>query len=317
MATEYNACVDLLDRNVEGGRADHPAVVTRARSVTYAELLGEVQATRGRAPAHRRRARAAGRHGDARLRRVLRRLPRGDAHRRRRGPGEPAAARPRPGRHRRQQPRPRPGGVGRAGRRGRRDPRRGSRGRDRDRDRLARVGLAHQRDRRDRSDGPATRRRPGTSRRASGCAPPGRRAGPSWPCTATSTCGSRPTPTPREVLGIGADDRCYSVGPMFHAYGLGNSLTFPVRGRCHGDRRADPAADPGARRRDRAPRCARRCCSASRPSTPRWPLPTWRPTRSRPCAGGSRPPSRCRPRPSTGSTSASACRSSTASAPPR
>ncbi len=30
-----------------------------------------------------------------------------------------------------------------------------------------------------------------------------------------------------QVLGIGADDRCYSVGPMFHAYGLGNSLTFP------------------------------------------------------------------------------------------
>jgi benzoate-CoA ligase family protein len=31
----------------------------------------------------------------------------------------------------------------------------------------------------------------------------------------------------RHVLDIGADDRCYSVGPMFHAYGLGNSLTFP------------------------------------------------------------------------------------------
>lgn len=31
----------------------------------------------------------------------------------------------------------------------------------------------------------------------------------------------------REVLGVTADDRCYSVGPMFHAYGLGNSLTFP------------------------------------------------------------------------------------------
>ena len=29
------------------------------------------------------------------------------------------------------------------------------------------------------------------------------------------------------VLRITADDRCYSVGPMFHAYGLGNSLTFP------------------------------------------------------------------------------------------
>lgn len=30
-----------------------------------------------------------------------------------------------------------------------------------------------------------------------------------------------------QVLGITADDVCYSVGPMFHAYGLGNSLTFP------------------------------------------------------------------------------------------
>jgi benzoate-CoA ligase family protein len=30
-----------------------------------------------------------------------------------------------------------------------------------------------------------------------------------------------------EVLGLREDDRCLSVGPMFHAYGLGNSLTFP------------------------------------------------------------------------------------------
>jgi benzoate-CoA ligase family protein len=30
-----------------------------------------------------------------------------------------------------------------------------------------------------------------------------------------------------QVLGIKADDICFSVGPMFHAYGLGNSLTFP------------------------------------------------------------------------------------------
>ena len=29
------------------------------------------------------------------------------------------------------------------------------------------------------------------------------------------------------VLDIGPDDRCFSVGPLFHAYGLGNSLTFP------------------------------------------------------------------------------------------
>lgn len=30
-----------------------------------------------------------------------------------------------------------------------------------------------------------------------------------------------------KVLGISQDDRFFSVGPMFHAYGLGNSLTFP------------------------------------------------------------------------------------------
>ncbi|MEM9563925.1 MAG: benzoate-CoA ligase family protein [Actinomycetota bacterium] len=30
-----------------------------------------------------------------------------------------------------------------------------------------------------------------------------------------------------QVLALTADDRCFSVGPMFHAYGLGNSLTFP------------------------------------------------------------------------------------------
>ena len=31
-----------------------------------------------------------------------------------------------------------------------------------------------------------------------------------------------------EVLGIDESDRCYSVGPLFHAYGLGNGLTFPL-----------------------------------------------------------------------------------------
>jgi benzoate-CoA ligase family protein len=32
----------------------------------------------------------------------------------------------------------------------------------------------------------------------------------------------------QEVLEIGEHDVCYSVGPMFHAYGLGNSLSFPL-----------------------------------------------------------------------------------------
>lgn len=31
-----------------------------------------------------------------------------------------------------------------------------------------------------------------------------------------------------QVLAINAQDRFFSVGPMFHAYGLGNSLTFPL-----------------------------------------------------------------------------------------
>jgi benzoate-CoA ligase family protein len=30
------------------------------------------------------------------------------------------------------------------------------------------------------------------------------------------------------VLGLTAADRCFSVGPLFHAYGLGNSMTFPL-----------------------------------------------------------------------------------------
>ena len=32
----------------------------------------------------------------------------------------------------------------------------------------------------------------------------------------------------REVLAIGPEDRCFSVAPLFHAYGLGNALGFPL-----------------------------------------------------------------------------------------
>jgi benzoate-CoA ligase len=44
VATAYNASTDLLDRNVSAGRGHHPAVITRARTVTYAELGDEVVA---------------------------------------------------------------------------------------------------------------------------------------------------------------------------------------------------------------------------------------------------------------------------------
>ncbi|HSS08461.1 MAG TPA: benzoate-CoA ligase family protein [Acidimicrobiales bacterium] len=43
MPTPYNACVDLLDRNVEAGFGERPAVMTRDRTVTYAELLDSVE----------------------------------------------------------------------------------------------------------------------------------------------------------------------------------------------------------------------------------------------------------------------------------
>jgi benzoate-CoA ligase len=32
----------------------------------------------------------------------------------------------------------------------------------------------------------------------------------------------------REVIGIRPDDRCFSVAPLFHAYGLGNAVSFPL-----------------------------------------------------------------------------------------
>ena len=33
---------------------------------------------------------------------------------------------------------------------------------------------------------------------------------------------------PREVLGLGSGDRCLSLAPLWHAYGLGNALAFPL-----------------------------------------------------------------------------------------
>src|SRR5207249_9813657 len=44
MTTIYNACVDLLDRRVATGDGALTAVISRARTVTYAELLAEVEA---------------------------------------------------------------------------------------------------------------------------------------------------------------------------------------------------------------------------------------------------------------------------------
>ena len=60
----------------------------------------------------------------------------------------------------------------------------------------------------------------------------------------------------REVLDIGPDDRCFSVAPLFHAYGLGNALGFPAVGGCDGDSRGGAAPEAGPGGRGRAGRAA-------------------------------------------------------------
>ena len=45
---------------------------------------------------------------------------------------------------------------------------------------------------------------------------------------------------------IGPDDRCFSVGPMFHAYGLGNSLSFPFAVGASTVLEPTQAAEPGS-----------------------------------------------------------------------
>ena len=220
---EYNACVDLLDRNVHDGRGEHPAVVTRQRTVTYAELLDEVAAT----AAGLRRLGVAPEQRVAMV--MLDSIEFYDVFLAAMRIGAiPAPVNPLlPGRD--------IGGVvaasrarvlvvsSGAGRRGRCDPRGRARRVDRRRHWLARVGRTSTR----RHGRRRVRGQPGTSHPASGCARRDRPGGRSWRCTVTSTCASPPTPMATQVLGIRPDDRCYSVGPMFHAYGLGNSLSFP------------------------------------------------------------------------------------------
>ena len=39
----YNACTELLDRNVDAGRGAKPAFVDHARALTYAQLQGDTR----------------------------------------------------------------------------------------------------------------------------------------------------------------------------------------------------------------------------------------------------------------------------------
>jgi benzoate-CoA ligase family protein len=219
--TPYNACVDLLDRNVSNGRGGHPAVVTRARTVTYAELLDEVRATAGG-------LRALGVLPEQRVAMImldsiefydvfLGALRLGAV---------PVPVNPLlPGRDL--------GGIV-ATSRARVLVVSSERAGELDAIRLAApeistvivtgsaewTTLVETRD--DAEPWPSWDESPGF-----------------WLCTSGST-GAPKLAMHRhadlratadsygaQVLGIRPDDRCFSVGPMFHAYGLGNSLTFP------------------------------------------------------------------------------------------
>ena len=101
-----------------------------------------------------------------------------------------------------------------------------------------------------------------------------------------------------QVLGLREDDITFSTTKLFHAYGLGNGLSFPLwfgatsvlmRGR------PTPAGDP--RHAARAP--PDHVLLGARALRPRW-CATRRPTaRSTPCACACRRPRRCRRRPSS------------------
>jgi benzoate-CoA ligase family protein len=222
MTTGYNACVDLLDGNVERGRGDHPAVVSRARTVTYAELLGEVRhAAAG--------LRALGVQPEQRVAMVM--LDSIEFYATFLGAmrigAVPAPVNPLlPGRDL--------GAVVSVSRArvlvvseeraGEVDAIRGAAPEVGDVVTTAAPDWAafQAAAERDAEPFPTWDESPGF-----------------WLCTSGST--GRPklamhrhidlrhtaATYASEVLGVRPDDRCYSVGPMFHAYGLGNSLTFP------------------------------------------------------------------------------------------
>ena len=117
------------------------------------------------------------------------------------------------------------------------------------------------------------------------------------------------------VLGLGPDDIHFSTTKLFHAYGLGNGLTFPLwfggtSVLMSGPPKPPAILDTLRRHRPSVFFSVRRCsgCSCVIPTpTGRW----------TPSASACPPPSHCPRRRSPAGASASASTSSTASAPPR
>jgi benzoate-CoA ligase family protein len=220
--TPYNACVDLLDRNVDDGMGDTPAVMTRQRTVTYAELLESVTRTAaglnalGVGPEQRvamvmldsvefyQVFLAAMRLGAIPV--PLNPLLPG------RDLAAVVAASRAPVLVVSEERRAEVAGIGPAAPEVARTVVTGSR----EWDRLLSAGDPI-------APYPTWDESPGF-----------------WLCTSGST-GTPKLAMHRhidlratfdsyatQVLRISSDDRCYSIGPLFHAYGLGNSLTFPL-----------------------------------------------------------------------------------------
>ena len=223
MTTEYNACVDLLDGNVERGRGDHPAVVSRARAVTYSELLAEVRRVAAA-------LRALGVQPEQRVAMVM--LDSVEFFATFLGAmrigAVPAPVNPLlPGRDL---------GAVVAFSRARVLVVSAERVGEIDAIEAAAPEVTDvvRTDAANWSEFLATGDGASDAPFATWTESPG-----FWLCTSGST--GRPKLAMHRhldlrhtadtysaaVLGVGADDRCYSVGPMFHAYGLGNSLTFP------------------------------------------------------------------------------------------
>ena len=223
----YNACIDLLDRNVDAGIGDAPALMSRQRTVTYAELLEAVKRTAGGLA-------ALGVRPEQRVAMVM--LDSVEFYQVFLGAMRigaiPVPLNPLlPGRDL-------AGIVA------------GSRART--------LVVSHERGGEVAGIGPAAPEL--TQIIVTGSADWERllTAGDPIPAYATWDespgfwlCTSGSTGTPKlamhrhidlrasfdtyatQVLRVSSADRCYSVGPMFHAYGLGNSLTFPlVAGAC-------------------------------------------------------------------------------------